>query len=107
MSLPPGAYYLSQASPNETVPWFNNSAVTVVTNNVDMAGAGESNTTLIAYNRATTLFSVGRSPQSYLGCSNIILRDMTLRAQPHLAVFEGTNTTFELGALAGGIYTGD
>jgi hypothetical protein len=103
--LPAGTYYVSQASPNETNPDWANTAVAVANNNIEIAGAGETNTTLIAYNRATTVFNLEPTPQN-LGCTNFILRDMTIEAQPHLAVANVTNTVFELGELSGGAYTG-
>ena len=102
-----GTYYVAQASPNETSNAWQNAAISILTNNVEIAGAGETNTTLIAYNRATTVFSLGESMGpgglfQFAQCSNFILRDMTIEAQPHLAVSNGigTNVTFELGQLA-------
>jgi hypothetical protein len=82
-----------------------------MSNNIEIAGAGKTNTALIAYNRATTVFCLGEDTENGFrvqSCSNFTLRDMTIEAQPHLAVFNVTNTTFELGQLlpAGGTYTG-
>jgi hypothetical protein len=104
--LPSGTYYLSQASPNETNSSAQNTAVLILTNNVEIAGAGKSNTTLVAFNRATTLFSVGRGYGT--GYTNFTLRDMTLQGQPHRAVYNVTNTAQELGQLlpTNGFYTG-
>lgn len=101
--LPPGTYYVSQASPNETNSDEANAAISILTNNIEIAGAGETNTTLIAYNRATTVFSVGRlysAPQ--VACANVVFHDMTIQAQPHLAVANVTNTVFEQGQLIPG-----
>ncbi len=104
VSLPVGTYYVSQSSPNETYDAFANAAVTVITNNVEIAGAGKTSTKLIGYNRATTIFSVGQTTNGTIygkqyPWSNFTLRDLTIEAQPHLAVLNVTNTTFELGQL--------
>ncbi len=95
--LPAGTYYVSQAAPNETNSPIDNAAITIATNNVELAGAGKTNTTLIAYNRATTVISMGNGWQA--AYTNFTLRDMTIEAQPHLAVVNVTNTTFEQGEL--------
>jgi hypothetical protein len=105
--LPAGTYYLSQAYPDEEQSAWSNAAVSIVTNNIEIAGAGKTNTTLVAYNRATTIFSLGREEYSVLvQCTNFTLRDMTLEAQPHLAVANLTNTTLEPGELLPNDYTG-
>jgi hypothetical protein len=97
-----GTYYVAQISPNETLAaYYLNSAVYILTNNVEIAGAGSNNTKLVAYNRATTVFCLGESNRAFAQCSNFTLRDITIEAQPHLAVTNLTNTTFELGQLAG------
>jgi hypothetical protein len=93
VSLPAGTYYLAQASPNETNRGSANAAVTILTNNIEIAG---SNTTLVAYNRATTLFCLGETFSnglySQFSCTNFTLRDLTLEAQPNLAAaITGTN----------------
>jgi hypothetical protein len=99
VSLPSGTYYVAQASPNETNDAWANAAVSILTNNIEIAGAGETNTTLIAFNRATTVFSLGGDWSHPAPYSNLVIRSMTIEAQPHLAVFDVTNTTFELGQL--------
>jgi hypothetical protein len=96
---------VSQASPNEASPAWENAAVVIGTNNIEIAGAGETNTTLMGYNRATTIFDLEPTSQN-IGCSNVTLRDITIVAQPHLAVASVTNTVFELGELLSGSYTG-
>jgi len=103
--LPAGTYYVSQASPNEANPATANAAVAIATNNIEIAGAGKTNTTLVAYNRATTVFVLEPTPQN-TPVTNFTLRDMTIKAQPHLAVANVTNTVFERGQLSGGTYTG-
>jgi hypothetical protein len=101
--LPAGSYFIAQLYPNETNTGNRNAAVIVTNSNVEIAGAGKTNTALVAYNRATTIFYVGRDTNFAWGnqyaCSNFTLRDLTLQAQPHLAVQNVTNTTFELGAI--------
>ena len=98
--LPPGAFYVSPAHPNEANNVGPNAALLVNSNNIEIAGAGKTNTTLIAYNRATTVLFVGYYTNGFpLPVSNFILRDVTLQAQPHLAVVNVTNTTFEQGEL--------
>jgi hypothetical protein len=104
--LPAGTYFVAQPSPNETLDAAPNAAVAIVTNNIEIAGAGKTNTTLIGYNRATTIFSFGRSAAKFQQCSNFVLRDLTAESQPHLAVKNVTNTVFELGELIGAPYTG-
>jgi hypothetical protein len=90
-----GTYYVAQASPNEMNDAWANAAVSILANNVEIAGAGKTNTTLIAYNRATTVFCLGRdSTDVPFQCANFIIRDMTIEGQPHLAVTNsvlGTN----------------
>jgi hypothetical protein len=97
--IPNGTYYVAQPSPNETNDGYANAAVSIMTNNVEMAGAGKTNTTLIAYNRATTVFCLGEDAHTNTApCSNFILRDMTLAAQPNWAVCSiGTNTNYITG----------
>jgi hypothetical protein len=106
--LPVGTYYVSQAAPNETNLASENAAVTITNDNVEIAGAGKTNTTLVAYNRATTVLSVGivGALLPSIPCTNFTMRDMTIEAQPHLAVANVTNTVLESGQLLGGRYTG-
>lgn len=104
--IPSGTYYLSQSHPVEINPVYENAAVTILAPNIEIAGAGENNTILIGYNRATALFSVGQSAGGQFAITNVTLQDMTLEAQPHLAVANLTNTSFELGQLVNGTGTG-
>lgn len=96
--LPSGTFYVSPAGPNETNRNYLNSALLVWSNNIAIAGAGKTNTTLIAYNRATTIvFFGGDTNNNVYQCTNFTLRDLTLEAQPHVAVHNGTNTQYEIG----------
>ncbi|MGA2544452.1 MAG: hypothetical protein ABSG78_23125 [Verrucomicrobiota bacterium] len=89
VSIPSGTYYVAQLSTNDVSAAYASSAMSVVANNVIIegagVGAGVSNTTLIAHNRATTIFSFGQNALQYNPlCTNLTLRDMTLVARPHL-----------------------
>ena len=98
--LPGGTYYVAQAFPNELSDACANTAVSIVTNNVEIKGAGKTDTTLVAYNRATTVFCLGRDAHTNsFQCVNFILRDMTIEGQPHSAVCSivGTNITYITG----------
>ncbi|HZM03004.1 MAG TPA: LamG-like jellyroll fold domain-containing protein [Candidatus Saccharimonadales bacterium] len=97
--LPSGTFYLAQANPDETGYSWDNAAVGIVSTNVEIQGSGITNTTLIAFNRATTIFYGGNSPTLSGPCATITLRDMTLQSQPHLAVIDTTNVTWETGQL--------
>jgi hypothetical protein len=104
--LPAGTYYVSQAHPNETNDAYRNAAVSILTNNIEIAGAGKTNTTLIAHNRATTVFSLGYSENTSgaFVCAqytNFILRDLTIEGRPHWAVsnIAGTNIIYDSGQL--------
>jgi hypothetical protein len=95
-----GTYYVAQTSPNETLRSYFNSAVYIPTNNVEIRGAGKTNTVLVAYNRATTVFCLGRDAlTNQYACNNFTLRDMALQAQPTLAVctISATNTNYITG----------
>ncbi len=109
--LPAGTFYVSQVLPNETAGENQNTAIYILTNNVELAGAGKSNTTLIAFNRATTVINLGLHSNGWpVSCSNITLRDMTIEGQPHLAVTNYPNgtsgTVFELGQIIPNGYAG-
>jgi hypothetical protein len=109
--LPAGTYYVCQASPNETNGAHANAAISIYTNNIEFAGAGKTNTTLIGFNRATTILCLGVLTNSYpVQCTNIIVRDLTIESQIHLAVTnysDGTSgTVFEQGELNPVGYTG-
>ncbi len=107
VQLPPGIYYASPAAPSESNSAVQNAAVFISANNVEIAGAGKTNTTLAAYNRAVTLMAVGLGYGS--SYTNITLRDLTLEGRPHRAIHNQTNTVFETGQLlpGDGHYTGD
>jgi hypothetical protein len=93
-----GTFMIAQASPNEANDAYQNAAVSITNSNVQIGGMGESNTTLIAYNRATTIFSVGKNAfNTPFQCSNFTLCDMTLEGQPHEAVTSTTNVTYVAG----------
>jgi hypothetical protein len=90
-----GSFYLAQQFPNETAYAYFNGAVYVTNSNIAIRGNGITNTTLIGFNRATTLLSVGADQGLLYQCKNIVLRDMTLEARPNWAVsntISGTNT---------------
>ena len=95
--LPSGTFYVSQVRPCETNDAYRNSAISILTNNVDLAGAGKTNTTLIAYNRATTVLCLGIRNDIPAQCTNFTLRDMTIEGQPHWAVsnITGTNIIYD------------
>jgi hypothetical protein len=100
--LPAGTYLVAQANPDENKDAWYNAAVSILTNNVEIAGVGKNDTTLIAYNRATTVFCLGQAEgpggiQLLAQCTNFTLRDMTIEAQPHLAVTNVTSTVYEAG----------
>jgi hypothetical protein len=102
VQLPSGSWFISQVSPNETNAAWQNSGVYILANNIAIAGAGKTNTTLIAYNRATTVFCLGEDASSdRFPCANFILRDMTIEARPNWAVPITTNITY--GAATNGV----
>ena len=102
MLITNGTYYVAQASPNETNDAYANAAVSILNNNAEIAGEGKTETTLIGYNRATTVFCLGAGPLGVAQCTNFTLRDMTIEGQPHEAVYKETNTSYDSGQLAPG-----
>jgi hypothetical protein len=100
VTLPAGIWYLAQTTPNDSNDAWQNAALYITNNNVAIAG---SNTTLVAFDRSTTLLSLGEDPLGHqTQCTNFTLRDFTLVAQPHLV---STNSgppytnIYELGQL--------
>ena len=99
--IPPGTFYMAQyyPPPDETANALFNAAVRIYGDNVEICGSSQSLTTLVAYNRATTIFTVGAG--GYYLCTNFTLRDMTLEGAQHLAVnsTNSTMTVYEKGEL--------
>ncbi len=93
VTIPPGTWWVAQQSPNESNPAWQNVAVAILASNMALAGSGVSNTTLLAYDRATTIISLGISQPPNQGfasqspCTNFTLRDIRLEGQPHLVSF--------------------
>ena len=104
VTIPTGTWYVSQAVPNDTNDANKNAAFIVRNNNIEIAGEGTSNTVLIAHNRSTTILCLGHDLSSYYQCTNFILRDITLEANPHeVATNSGSGNytnIYELGQLA-------
>jgi hypothetical protein len=100
VQLPSGTYMVAQSNPNELTDAYSNAAVAILGNNVELAGAGSTNTYLVAYNRATTIFSLGKNQQGISAqCSNFTLCNMTIEGQPHEAVTNVTNVVYVPGPL--------
>jgi len=101
--VPPGIWNVSQAYPNDAYDAYLNAVACITNNNVAIVGSAAMNTTLVANNRSTTLFCVGQDPISTHRCTNFILRDITLEAQPHEVAFYnsllGYTNLYELGQL--------
>jgi hypothetical protein len=92
LSFPPGTYYVAQTNPNETNGAVLNAVLNITNSNIQILG---SNTTLIGYNRATTFFYIGEDAMStHYQCSNITFANLSLVAQPHLAVTNLTNVVW-------------
>jgi hypothetical protein len=97
-----GTFMIAQASPNEGNDAWQNAAVGITNDNVEIVGVGQTNTILVAYNRVTTLFSFGKNASNHNPqCSDFTLIDMTLEGQPHEAVSNGigTNVVYVPGQL--------
>ncbi len=93
-----GTFMIAQANPNESNDAYQNAAISITNSNVQISGMGQTNTTLIAYNRATTVFSFGLNASAHNPqCSNWTLQNMTLEAQPHRAVSNVTSTVYQAG----------
>jgi hypothetical protein len=103
VQLPSGTFYLAQAAVQEIADSQLNTALFVGKNNLEIVGAGKTNTTLIAHNRATTMMFVGRTSAGINAVTNFVLRDLTFAGRPHqVAVSDGGGgytTTFENGWL--------
>jgi hypothetical protein len=86
-----GTFMVAQASPNESNDAYANAAVNITNSNVKIVGQGESNTVLVGYNRATTVFCLGVDAHTnFTQCSDFTLCNMTLEAQPHEEVSGGS-----------------
>jgi hypothetical protein len=84
-------------------PW-RHSAVTIPRNNILIRGAGLSNTILMAFNRATTIFCVGGQSPTAAARTNVVFSDLGFEARPHLVGYKDTNIIvnyWEKGGLAG------
>jgi hypothetical protein len=87
--LPSGTYYVAEPSPNESNNCWYNSAISNLSSKIRITGAGPegsnpaTSTTLVAYDRATTIFALG---ETKLGCTNFMIDTMTLAGQPHVVV---------------------
>lgn len=108
LTIPQGTFYVAPAVPDEAENAELNAVLVIPSSNIEIRGAGKTNTTLIAYNRATTIIHIGSEavPNSM---SNIILRGLTMEARPHLISTNagGSNgfiNYYELGALADGAH---
>jgi hypothetical protein len=103
-----GLYYVVQGFPNEANGAWQNAAISISTNNIEIAGAGKSKTTLIGYNRATTVLCLGQTSiggsNRFADCNNFTLRDLTIEGQPHWAVSNtaGTNIIYDTNQLVSG-----
>jgi hypothetical protein len=93
--IPAGTFMIAQANPDEGNDAWQNSAISILTDNIVIAGAGQTETTLIAYNLATTIFSLGQNSNAISAqCTNFTLRDLTLEGQPHREVSGSTSTVY-------------
>jgi hypothetical protein len=102
VSISSGTYYVAQSSPNEANDAYENAAASILGTNIEIRGAGMTSTVLVGYNRATTVFYLGRDANGHLAqCTNFTLRDITLQAQPHMAVnpTNAITTVYETGQL--------
>jgi hypothetical protein len=107
ITITQGTFYVAQPLVVETNDAHKNSVALISRSHVEIRGAGKSNTTLVAHNRATTIFYVGRSTASDLppaAVTNFTLRDLTVEGRPHLvSVLDTTTGAFtnfwETGAL--------
>jgi hypothetical protein len=91
ISIPAGTYYVAQSQPDETQDAWKNSAVFIAKGGVEVRGAGKTITILIAHNRATTVFFVGRAASfAQTACTNLTFRDLTFEGRPHVVA---TNTS--------------
>jgi hypothetical protein len=90
-----GTFMFAQANPSELSDAYQNAAVSILVNNVEIKGQGEAYTKLVAYNRVTTIFSLGLNPQTNQAqCSNFTISDMTIEGQPHEAVTNTSSVAF-------------
>ena len=102
LTLPAGRFYVAQKHVDESSTCQFNTAVFIHTNNVEIRGAGKTNTILVAHNRATTIFLIGEDPLQFLKQrTNVVFRDLSLEGQPHIVVTDSTTgqSTWEQGSL--------
>jgi len=97
VSIPAGTYYVAsrEITDESKVETFN-TADFIYPNNTVIKGAGKTNTTLVAQNRAVTIFYVGRKiypdlSQIPVAVTNFTLQDLTLEGSPHW-VYDATKT---------------
>jgi len=94
VSIPSGTYYVaSQEITVETNGEAYNTALFIYRNNVQIQGAGQTNTVLVAHNRAVTPIYVGSTPNPFTSTAvtNFTLTGLTLEGSPHW-VYDPTNT---------------
>ena len=100
VQIPSGTFYVAEPSPNESnSDWKVDVAISNLNSNIRITGTGASptNTTLIAYDRATIIFALGET----VSCTNFMLDNLTLAGQPHMVVTNGSPnypTSYESGS---------
>jgi hypothetical protein len=106
VTIPSGTWCVSQALPNDANDDWANAVACITNSNITICGTNtnNTNTVLIANNRATTIFILGVSSSHHpYACANFTLSNLTLQANPHeVATNSGSGYTniFELGQLA-------
>jgi hypothetical protein len=93
--IPPGIFYVAQP-PEDSFQLisgeaYEHAALRIMTNNIEIRGAGRDLTKLIAFNRMTTIINAGKFDQQARCRSNLIIRDIEFEARPH--VITVTNAT--------------
>ena len=93
VNIPAGTYYVaSREITDEKQDQTHNTADYIYTNNVQIQGAGKTNTVLVAHNRAVTIFYAGLKFNGFVNgvgsyqqfaVTNFTLQDLTLEASPH------------------------
>lgn len=87
----------------ETGTAAENAAIKVIMGNVEIRGAGATNTILITHNRATTVLRIGFNDPLEVGVTNFTLADVSLEGRPHVVATNngsgGHGTLLENGAL--------
>jgi hypothetical protein len=109
--IPSGTFYVSQEVPDENSGnviknALDNTAVFLSKSNVEIMGAGKTQTTIIGHNRATTLLFVGLSGLAFVAVTNLILRDITLEGRPHLVATQLVTLDYTNYYESGALYPG-